>query len=42
MDACQTSFCPFHSFEIYKTINVETEILRLMLNADIIGFHKLD
>lgn len=33
---------PFPSSEIYKTLPVREELLRAMLNADLIGFHTFD
>ncbi|CAM8979616.1 unnamed protein product [Rhodiola kirilowii] len=33
---------PFPSSEIYKTLPVREEILKALLNADIIGFHTFD
>ncbi|KAF8413709.1 hypothetical protein HHK36_001701 [Tetracentron sinense] len=33
---------PFPSSEIYRTLPVRDEILRALLNADIIGFHTFD
>lgn len=33
---------PFPSSEIYRTLPVRDEILRAMLNADLIGFHTFD
>ncbi|KAK1288300.1 Alpha,alpha-trehalose-phosphate synthase [UDP-forming] 6 [Acorus calamus] len=33
---------PFPSSEIYKTLPVREEILRSLLNADLIGFHTFD
>ncbi|VAI32239.1 unnamed protein product [Triticum turgidum subsp. durum] len=33
---------PFPSSEIYKTLPVREEVLRALLNADLIGFHTFD
>lgn len=33
---------PFPSSEIYRTLPVREEILRALLNADLIGFHTFD
>uniref|UniRef100_A0A803Q3K1 alpha,alpha-trehalose-phosphate synthase (UDP-forming) n=1 Tax=Cannabis sativa TaxID=3483 RepID=A0A803Q3K1_CANSA len=33
---------PFPSSEIYKTLPIREEILRALLNADLIGFHTFD
>lgn len=33
---------PFPSSEIYRTLSVRDEILRALLNADLIGFHTFD
>lgn len=33
---------PFPSSEIYKTLPIRTEILRALLNSDLIGFHTFD
>ncbi|KAE8721688.1 putative alpha,alpha-trehalose-phosphate synthase 9 [Hibiscus syriacus] len=34
--------CPFPSSEIYRTLPVRDEILKALLNADLIGFHTFD
>ncbi|KAK1393362.1 Trehalose-6-phosphate synthase component TPS1 [Heracleum sosnowskyi] len=34
--------CPFPSSEIYRTLPVREEILKALLNSDIIGFHTFD
>ena len=42
---CRIGFflhCPFPSSEIYRTLPVREEIMRALLNADVIGFHTFD
>jgi len=34
--------CPFPSSEIYRTLPVREEILKALLNSDLIGFHTFD
>ncbi|KAL9257758.1 putative alpha,alpha-trehalose-phosphate synthase [UDP-forming] 7 [Drosera capensis] len=34
--------CPFPSSELYRTLPVREEILKALLNADLIGFHTFD
>ncbi|KAG6473023.1 probable alpha,alpha-trehalose-phosphate synthase [UDP-forming] 7 [Zingiber officinale] len=34
--------CPFPSSEIYRTLPVREEILKALLNCDLIGFHTFD
>eukprot|EP00793_Prasinoderma_coloniale_P001526 PRCOL_00003330-RA len=42
---CRIGFflhCPFPSSEIYRTLPVREEIMRALLNADVVGFHTFD
>ncbi|KAJ8771852.1 hypothetical protein K2173_027029 [Erythroxylum novogranatense] len=34
--------CPFPSSEIYRTLPIRDEILKALLNADLLGFHTFD